>query len=267
LTDMTKETEWINTIPNDDDADILGKVQHDLDASIKVDGASSGTVVDMFYYDCLEVPANAEGSAIKRQYYVLARKYHPDKNPDDATAAEKFKNIAEAYQVLSDEELRKKYDKDGKGGLSADKTSVADGSLAGKVDPTILFAFLFGSDQFKNYIGRLSTATSASVGDSPKISIKDASELQKRRVTRLAVALINKITRWVEAVGDETKKTTVEAEWIADADTLSKASFGYQLVTTIGKVSSYGSGNILRISEIFFSNKVLTTIYIIRIHV
>jgi curved DNA-binding protein CbpA len=238
LTDMKKETEWIKTFPNEDDTDILGKVQNDLDASIKLDGTSSGTVVDMFYYECLEIPADAEGPAIKRQYYLLARKYHPDKNPNDTVAAEKFKNIAEAYQVLSDPALRKKYDTDGKDGLSPDKTSVVDGNLAGKLDPAILFAFLFGSDQFKNYIGRLSTATSASVGDSPKISIKDASELQKRRVTRLAVALLDKITPWVQAAiaKDEAAKTTVEAEWIGDADTLSKASFGYQLVTTIGKV-------------------------------
>ena len=233
LTDMSEEKVWIASFPNEEDADILGKVQQDLDATATA--GTSGEVKDMFYYECLEVSSNAESGVIKRQYYLLARKYHPDKNPGDTEAAEKFKNIAEAYQVLSDKELRAKYDKEGKDGLSADKTSVAD-TLAGKLDPTLLFAFLFGSDQFSSYIGRLSTATSASVGDSPKISIKDASELQKRRVTRLAVALIDKISPWVHASPDTDARSAIEAEWTVEGDTLAKASFGHQLVTTIGKV-------------------------------
>jgi DnaJ domain len=235
LTDMSEEKVWIASFPNEEDADILGKVQQDLDASATAAG-SGGEVMDTFYYECLEVSSNAESGVIKRQYYLLARKYHPDKNPGDTEAAEKFKNIAEAYQVLSDQELRAKYDKEGKDGLSADKTSVAE-TMAGKLDPTLLFAFLFGSDQFSAYIGRLSTATAASVGDSPKISIPDASELQKRRVTRLAVHLIDKISPWVHAAPDASDaRSAVEAEWTVEGDTLAKASFGHPLVTTIGKV-------------------------------
>jgi hypothetical protein len=234
LTDMNEEKVWIASFSNEEDADILGKVQQDLDASATA--AGSGEVVDTFYYECLEVTSNAETGVIKRQYYLLARKYHPDKNPGDTEAAEKFKNIAEAYQVLSDKELRAKYDKEGKDGLSADKTSVAE-TMAGKLDPTLLFAFLFGSDKFSNYVGRLSTATAASVGDSPKISIQDASELQKRRVTRLAVHLIDKISPWVHAPADAPDaRSAIEAEWTVEGDTLAKASFGHQLVTTIGKV-------------------------------
>jgi len=173
---------------------------------------------------------------IQRKYYLLARKYHPDKNPGDAEAADKFKNIAEAYQVLSDPELRKKYDEEGKEGLSADKTSVAEGG-APKIDPAVLFAFLFGSDLFSDYIGRLSTATSASVGDSPKVSVADAKILQKRRVTRLAIKMIEKITPWVdEAIAGKTDHSEIEALWTSEAVDLSQASYGYQLVTTIGKV-------------------------------
>jgi curved DNA-binding protein CbpA len=94
-----------------------------------------------FLTTVLEVGPKAEPSAIKRSYYVLARKYHPDKvGKEDKEAAEKFKEIAEAYQVLSDPELRAKYDKEGRGGLSADKTSVAEDMP--KLDPTILFSFL-----------------------------------------------------------------------------------------------------------------------------
>lgn len=170
---------------------------------------------------------------------MLARKYHPDKNPGDDEAAEKFKNIAEAYQVLSDPVLRKKYDKEGREGLSPDKTSVADGG-APKIDSAILFAFLFGSDRFTDYVGRLSTATSASIGDSPKISLADAKTLQKRRVTRLAIKLIEKITPWVdEAIDGKTEHADVEALWTAEAVDLSQASYGYPLITTIGKVRKH----------------------------
>ena len=236
-TDMTHESQALEGIPETDD-DILGKVQQEIDESIEFTAGASGAVKDMTYYQYLEVPATAEPVVIKRQYYLLARQYHPDKHPGDAVAADKFKDIAEAYQVLSDPALRQRYDRDGLQGLSPDKTSAAnDGNLAGKVDPALLFAFLFGSDLFYDYIGRLSTATSASVGDSPKISLQDAQTLQQRRVTRLAVKLIDKITPWVEeAAAGQTDHTEVEALWQVEALELCKASFGYQLVTTIGKV-------------------------------
>ncbi|WP_018969847.1 molecular chaperone DnaJ [Rubritalea marina] len=65
------------------------------------------------YYDLLGVDRNAEASVIKKAYRKLAIKYHPDKNPDDAEAEAKFKEIGEAYEVLSDEEKRASYDRYG----------------------------------------------------------------------------------------------------------------------------------------------------------
>ncbi|MFW5714734.1 MAG: DnaJ domain-containing protein, partial [Brevefilum sp.] len=65
------------------------------------------------YYQTLGVGKNAGKDEIKKAYRKLARKYHPDVNPDDPKAEEKFKDINEAYQVLSDEEKRKKYDQFG----------------------------------------------------------------------------------------------------------------------------------------------------------
>ncbi|MBI9047624.1 MAG: DnaJ domain-containing protein [Anaerolineaceae bacterium] len=62
------------------------------------------------YYGILGVPPNAEKKVIKQAFRKLARKYHPDLNPDNKEAEEKFKTMNEAYQVLSDEEQRKKYD-------------------------------------------------------------------------------------------------------------------------------------------------------------
>lgn len=62
------------------------------------------------YYAVLGVPASATQDEIKKKYRKLAAKHHPDKNPTDPKAAETFKEISEAYQVLGDAEKRKQYD-------------------------------------------------------------------------------------------------------------------------------------------------------------
>lgn len=66
------------------------------------------------YYKILEVDKNASDADIKKAYRKLARKYHPDLNPNDASAKLKFQQINEANEVLSDPEKRKKYDQYGK---------------------------------------------------------------------------------------------------------------------------------------------------------
>lgn len=71
------------------------------------------------YYEILGVPRNATQEEIKRAYRRLALKYHPDRNPGNKEAEEKFKEISEAYQVLSDPEKRAIYDAYGHSGLSS----------------------------------------------------------------------------------------------------------------------------------------------------
>ena len=67
------------------------------------------------YYKILGVDKNASNDEIKKVYRKLAKKYHPDLNPNDKEAQEKFKDINEAYEVLGDEDKRKKYDTFGSG--------------------------------------------------------------------------------------------------------------------------------------------------------
>jgi len=63
------------------------------------------------YYDVLGVAEGASSKEIKKAYRKLAQRYHPDRNPDDSEAEERFKDVQEAYGVLSDDEKRKEYDR------------------------------------------------------------------------------------------------------------------------------------------------------------
>ena len=71
------------------------------------------------YYEVLSVSRTCTEQELKSAYRRLAVKYHPDKNPGDATAEEKFKEAAEAYSVLSDAEQRRRYDRFGHAGVSS----------------------------------------------------------------------------------------------------------------------------------------------------
>ena len=70
------------------------------------------------YYEVLEVAKNATPEEIKKAYRKKAIQYHPDKNPGDKVAEEKFKEAAEAYEVLSDPQKRQRYDQFGHAGMN-----------------------------------------------------------------------------------------------------------------------------------------------------
>ena len=104
-------------------------------------------VVDTSYYDALGVKPNASDLEIKKAYRKLAITTHPDKNPNDETAHARFQAIGEAYQVLSDKDLRARYDKFGKEQAKPDQ---------GFEDPSEFFSMIFGGEAFVDLIGELS---------------------------------------------------------------------------------------------------------------
>ena len=79
------------------------------------------------YYEVLGLQKGASDDEIKKAFRKLAMKYHPDKNPGDKVAEEKFKEINEAYAVLSDSEQKAKYDQFGHAGV--DPNSFAGGGF------------------------------------------------------------------------------------------------------------------------------------------
>jgi hypothetical protein len=106
-------------------------------------------VADRALYDVLGVEPEASSAEIKKAYYSLARKNHPDRNPDDLEAKAKFQLISQSYEVLGDEATRRKYDERGKEAVSQ----------GGSMDAGMLYSMVFGSDQFESIIGELAVAT------------------------------------------------------------------------------------------------------------
>jgi len=94
--------------------------------------------LELDYYEILEISRTATKAEIKKAYRKLAMKYHPDRNPGDKEAEEKFKKINEAYQVLSDDEKRSIYDRFGKEGLEG---NIGGGGFGGFGD---IFEEFFG---------------------------------------------------------------------------------------------------------------------------
>eukprot|EP00913_Durusdinium_trenchii_P028014 g26265.t1 len=113
----------------------------------EVDDRPARKVADTSFYDILEVKPNATAAEIKKNYYKVALKLHPDKNQNDPEASVRFQKLAQAYQVLSDPKLREKYDQNG-------VEAISDQALP-NIDAGLFFSMLFGAEQFEKYIGKL----------------------------------------------------------------------------------------------------------------
>ena len=195
-------------------------VINDAAAGGDADGTDRTThVASTEYYDLLNLDPSCSESEIKRAYYLAARRLHPDKNPDDPEASAKFQKVGEAYQVLSDSALRKKYDSRGKDGLGEHAF----------VDASAFFAAIFGSDQMEGLVGRLQLATMAMAG--AELRRDETRLLQERRVGRLAIKLAAILDGF-----DVANPEAFEARSVSLTKTLSDASYGVPMLKLIGFV-------------------------------
>lgn len=205
------------------------------------------------YYDTLGVPPSATQTDIKKAYRKLAIKYHPDKNPNDSSAEEKFKKISEAYQVLSDPQLRKRYNEYGEeNGIKPD---------GGFVDPEDFFKQAFGGDRFVDIIGEISigkdmrealetqeegvenldpktlSPEQKAERDEKKQKLEKArAEAREKRVSTLAAKLINKLSLYTELndIPEDARQAAFSNIIQIEAEDLKRESHGVELLNTIG---------------------------------
>ena len=171
------------------------------------------------YYDLLGVEPDASEGEIKKSYYKLARRMHPDKNPHDPEANAKFQALGEAYQVLSDAAMREKYDKGGEAMLEEHDF----------MDSGALFVMIFGSDKFDALVGELALASAMAEGLDPDELLAGslggaANVKQKRREAQCALNLAAKLAPLMVGVGEQNAVRPLsgrEAEFMDEVEQLS----------------------------------------------
>ncbi len=128
------------------------------------------------YYQVLGVGKTATAEEIKAAYRKLARKYHPDLNPNDATAKAKFQQLYEANEVLSDAEKRRKYDQYGKDFKHVDESAGARGQRPSSAGGP--FTYSQGDEDFSDFFRSMFEGGAAGGGRSAKFRGQDiAAEL------------------------------------------------------------------------------------------
>jgi len=212
-------------------------------------------VKDRAYYDLLKVSTNATQGDIKKAYYKEARICHPDKNPGDPTAAKKFQELGHAYQILSNEQARATYDKNGISTEGDQELQIQE------IDPFIFFAVMFGSDAVHPYIGELWIANKAdslmkeqadqefntpATGDdntTEEAAMREAymkrnaavveqeTLKQRKREVRCAMNIRDRIQPYVDLTEDE---DLFVANCQAEAAEITKGAFGDVYCTAIG---------------------------------
>ncbi len=105
------------------------------------------------YYEVLGVSKGAPAEEIKKAYRKVAMQFHPDRNPGDKAAEEKFKEAAEAYEILSDADKRAQYDRYGHAGLAGNGRGGSNGGNMNMDDIFSQFGDIFGDDLFGSFFG------------------------------------------------------------------------------------------------------------------
>jgi len=179
-------------------------------------------VVDSAFYDLLKVEPSASASKLKKAYYREAKATHPDKNPGDPEAHERFQKLSQSYQILLDPHSRQMYDEHGPTFFDPNKTKTMDASA--------FFTMLFGAREFEPIIGNLHVAQIASLfNDDVTITSKDFKRLQREREVDIARNLVKTLNGYIN--GDEKQWTD---EMLTRANTLANEPYGETLIHHVG---------------------------------
>ena len=122
------------------------------------------------YYEVLGVEKNASEAEIKKAYRKLAMKYHPDQNPGDKTAEEKFKEVNEAYEILSDADKKARYDQYGFAGVDPNFNPAAGAGFGGS---TVSLVKNDAIEAFKKNVGEQYTEK---IGYAPSFVVASISD-------------------------------------------------------------------------------------------
>ncbi|PZP48725.1 MAG: molecular chaperone DnaJ [Pseudopedobacter saltans] len=140
------------------------------------------------YYEVLEVTKTATTEEIKKAYRKTAMKYHPDRNPGDKVAEEKFKEAAEAYEVLSDTDKKAKYDRYGHSAFAPGSGGFGGGGGMNMNDIFSQFGDIFGDGMFGDFFGgggsRQSGGGRGTRGSNLRVKIKLNYEEMAKGVTK-----------------------------------------------------------------------------------
>lgn len=236
----------------DTEVDEIDRLEAEAQDGLKT--ASSGKMMekevkDREFYDLLNVSTNATPGEIKKAYYKEARKVHPDKCPGDPSAADKFQTLGHAYQILSNEQSRVSYDKNGK----PDNQNAE--AMANEIDPAVFFNVMFGSTSVEPYIGELWIASvadlmmkdmaeqqSSSENDMNEkfaetmagrsaATAEDSKLKQRKREVKIAIHLREKIQPYVD--GNITKDAFIES-FEEEAKKIAEGSYGSIFLAAIG---------------------------------
>ena len=256
-----EKREWVYYYLDEDakeveqlEAERAGKKTASGDAAGGAPGSlTEKKVKDREYYDLLGVSTSATSGEIKKAYYKEARKVHPDKCPGDPGAASKFQALGHAYQILSNEQTRAAYDKNG-----PPESGSATEAMAGEIDPYVFFNVMFGSSLVEPYIGELWIATTADsvmkdaqtqqdIIDAEKSENMDeemaqtmanraalseeAKLKQRKREVKCAVNIRKRIEPFMN---DELTPEQFRESCHEEAEKIAKTSFGATFLTTIG---------------------------------
>ena len=139
------------------------------------------------YYEVLNVTKAASADEIKKAYRKVAMQFHPDRNPGDKAAEEKFKEAAEAYEVLSDSDKKAQYDRFGHAGMRGN--GGGGGHYSNMDDIFSQFGDIFGDSGFESFFGggggRRSSGRSRGVrGSNLRVKIKMNFEEIAKGVTK-----------------------------------------------------------------------------------